>query len=69
MAHNRIISSREIVERIDAVTAEDVRATADRMLRSQPSITVVGAGARSADAAHNAARRLEVPRAVVAGGA
>jgi hypothetical protein len=41
------------------VTAERVRATAERLIRaSPPAIAVVGAGRRSADFALTAERRL-----------
>jgi predicted Zn-dependent peptidase len=42
---NRLIGTKEIVERIEAVTPEAVRTLAARLLtQSKPSVTVVGAG-------------------------
>ena len=52
--------AQELVEQVDAVTPERVRAVAEQVARSAlPSIAVVGAGRRSAEYASAAARRLE----------
>jgi predicted Zn-dependent peptidase len=46
---NRLIDTKEIIERIEAVTAENVRALAARLVTaSKPSVTVVGAGRKGA---------------------
>lgn len=41
----RIVAEKEILERIEAVTAEDVKASVSRMLAKAPSVSVVGKGA------------------------
>jgi predicted Zn-dependent peptidase len=54
---NRLIDTKEIVERIDAVTPEAVREVAAKLLtRSRPSVTVVGAGRKGASYARAAER-------------
>jgi predicted Zn-dependent peptidase len=59
MGHGRVISTREIVDRIDAVTGAGVQAVASRMLSAMPpAVAVVGAGAQSIDYAEDAAGRL-----------
>ncbi len=53
----RVIPTDELIQRVDDVTGEAVRAVAERMLTSAPpSIAVVGAGAKSGDYASTAAR-------------
>jgi predicted Zn-dependent peptidase len=60
---NRLIDTREIVERIDAVTPEAARQVAARLLtRAPPSVTIVGAGRKGASYARAAGR-------LIAGGA
>ena len=42
---DKLIDTKEVVARIEAVTAEDIRTLAARLMTaSKPSITVVGAG-------------------------
>jgi predicted Zn-dependent peptidase len=57
---NRLLDTREIVERIDAVTPEAVREVAAKLLtRSRPSVTVVGAGRKGASFARAAERSTQ----------
>ena len=57
---NRLLPAQELIDRVEEVTAERVRAVAEAVARSAPpSIAVVGAGRQSADYALRAARRLE----------
>jgi predicted Zn-dependent peptidase len=57
---DRLVPPQELVDRIEAVTPERIRAVAERLARSAPpSIAVVGAGRRSGDYALAAASRLE----------
>lgn len=59
MFFDRLIPPAELVQRIEDVTPERIRAIAERVARSAlPSIAVVGAGRRSADYAQQAERRL-----------
>ena len=59
MFFDRLIPSAELVQRIDDVTPERIRAVAERVARSAPpSVAVVGAGRRSAGYAVRAERRL-----------
>ena len=56
LIHNRIIDADELVQRVDAVTASDIRAFAETMLAAKPaSAVVVGNGRRSAAMAQRAA--------------
>ena len=56
---DRLVPAAELIERVEAVTADSVRAVAERVARSAPpSVAVVGAGKRSADHALHAERRL-----------
>ncbi len=56
---DRLLPASELVERIEEVTPERIRAVAERVARSAPpSIAVVGAGRRSSDNAIRAERRL-----------
>lgn len=56
---DRLLPPSELVERIEDVTPERIRAVAERVARSAPpSVAVVGAGRRSSDYAVRAERRL-----------
>ena len=55
LAHGRLISSSELIARVDDVTAEGIRKLAARMGQSRVSAAVVGAGARSHELANLAA--------------
>ena len=59
MFFDRLLPASELVERIEDVSPERIRAVAERVARSAPpSIAVVGAGRRSSDYAVRAERRL-----------
>jgi predicted Zn-dependent peptidase len=61
MIFDRVLAAGELIERVEAVTAESVRAAAERLLtKSTPAVAVVGAGARSAEFAQRAERSLGV---------
>ncbi len=48
LVHGRLLSPRELIDRVDAVTPEEIRVFAEGMVRgSKPSVTVVGAGKKS----------------------
>src|SRR5262249_28874555 len=56
---DRLVGSPELIERIDSVTAEDVRDLAARLVSgSPPSVAVVGAGAKGQAFATTAAERV-----------
>ena len=62
MLHNRVIPAEELVARVDAVTAADIRSFAEKMLASKPASAVIvgngrksGAMAQRATAAFNSA--------------
>jgi predicted Zn-dependent peptidase len=60
LVFDRLVPAQELVDRIETVTPERIRAVAERLARSAPpSIAVVGAGRRSGDYALAAASRLE----------
>jgi predicted Zn-dependent peptidase len=59
LLHGRLLSPRELIERVDAVTPQAVRDFAAGMLvESRPALTVVGAGKRSQRWAELAERRM-----------
>lgn len=61
LVFGRLLSADELIQRVEEVTAERVRAVAERLATSSPpSIAVVGAGRRAADFALAAERRLYV---------
>lgn len=48
LVHGRLLSPRELIDRVDAVTPEEIRVFAEGMVMgSKPSVTVVGAGKKS----------------------
>jgi predicted Zn-dependent peptidase len=54
---NRLIDTKEIVGRVEAVTPEAMRGVAEKLLtRSPPSVTIVGAGRKGAAYARTAER-------------
>ena len=56
LRYNRIVPASELVARVDAVTAADIRAFAETMIMAKPaSVTIVGAGRKSAEHAQRAA--------------
>jgi predicted Zn-dependent peptidase len=59
LVHGRLLSPRELIERVDEVTPEKVCAFAERMIgASRASVSVVGAGKRSRHWADLADRQL-----------
>ncbi len=59
LLHGRLLSPRELIERVDAVTPDGVRDFAAAMLSAgTPALTVVGAGKSSQRWAELAARRM-----------
>ena len=59
LAYDRLLTSKDLIDRVDAVTPDAVLAFAAGMLRgSRPSVAVVGAGEQSMHWANTAARHL-----------
>jgi predicted Zn-dependent peptidase len=59
LVYGRLIGVRELIERVDAVTPEAVRAFAERMIgAAAPSVCVIGAGERSGHWAEHARDKL-----------
>lgn len=59
LVYDRVLSPAELIERVDAVTEQQLQSLAGRILAANPaSVVVVGAGARSADHAERARARL-----------
>lgn len=56
LAHDRLISSAELIASIEDVTPERVRAFAGQVVGTHPSVAVVGAGRKSRDFADRAER-------------
>ena len=64
LVHGRLIESEELVAKVEAVSAEGVKALARKITTAAPSVAVVGAGRKSA--AH--AKRAQTMLTEVAGG-
>ena len=61
LVYGRLLTPRELIDRVDAVTPQAVRTFAEGMVRSgKPSLTVVGAGRKSRHWADLAAQRMAV---------
>jgi predicted Zn-dependent peptidase len=59
MLAGRVIPVEELIGRVDDVSADSVRAVAERILTTAPpAVTVVGAGAKSERHASSVARAL-----------
>jgi len=59
LAFGRLLPPEELIERVEEVSAEGIRAMAERVLRSRPpSLAIVGAGRRSEEYALHAGRCL-----------
>ncbi len=56
MIFGRVIPRREMIDRIDALNLDDVRAAGARMLRSPPTVAILGATKKAPDAAAISAR-------------
>ncbi len=62
LRYGRLVPVTELVARVDAVTPQDIRAFAEAMLSAKPaSVTVVGAGRKSAAEAARAAQPFAKP--------
>jgi predicted Zn-dependent peptidase len=60
LAYGQLLPPQELIERVDAVTADGIRACAERMIcGAPPSVAVVGAGQRSEEWAEMAGRLLQ----------
>ena len=47
LTHNRVLTNGELMDKVDAVTAEDARDFAAGLAASHASVSVVGSGRRS----------------------
>lgn len=56
ICHGRLMDKRELVAKVDAVMAEDVRELLGSMILGVPTVAVVGAGDRSQDHAQRASQ-------------
>lgn len=59
LTYDRLFSTAELVEHVDAVTAKDVKTFAGRVTKGTASAVVVGAGSRSKEYAMYAAQRAQ----------
>ena len=59
LLHGRVLQTAEILASVDRVTAEEVKAVAQRLRRKDCSVAVVGAGRKSDDLASCAGVRLK----------
>ena len=55
LTHNRVLTNTELMDKVAAVTADDVRVFAAELVRREPCVTVVGSGRRSRKIAERAA--------------
>lgn len=55
LTHNRVLTNDELMDKVDAVTADDVREFAGRLAGGETSVSVVGSGRRSRKFAERAA--------------
>ncbi|MGE0855997.1 MAG: M16 family metallopeptidase, partial [Hyphomicrobiaceae bacterium] len=60
ISHGRIIGTDELIGRVDAVTPDDIRAFARRLVGGAPAVSVVGAGRKSDAYAGRLAAAFEV---------
>ena len=58
LAHGRVMPPAELTAKVEAVTAGDVRAFAERLASGRPAVAVVGAGKKSKDLAARAERSV-----------
>jgi predicted Zn-dependent peptidase len=56
LVHNRILSSEELVAKVDAVTEAQLRGFAMQLVTAKPAVAVAGAGRRSREFAERAGR-------------
>jgi predicted Zn-dependent peptidase len=57
LSHDRLLSTAELIDKVDGVTAQGVRDFAGRLAASAPAVAVVGAG-RSSKKFASAAERM-----------
>jgi len=60
LIHGRVLTSQEIVEKVDRVTPDAIRTYAERLVAGTPSVAVVGAGRKSRGFAEKAGRLAAV---------
>jgi predicted Zn-dependent peptidase len=58
LTHNRVLANSELMDKVDAVTAEDIRDFAAGLARSEISVSIVGSGRRSRKLAERAAEMV-----------
>ena len=60
MAYDKLLSPAELIERVESVTADNLRSFAEQMFTdARPSIAVIGAGEESMAHAHSAGERIQ----------
>ncbi len=59
LSNDRLLGADELIERVDAVTPEAIRAFAATLARTKPTVSVVGSGDDSRSQAEDTARRFE----------
>ena len=64
LTHNRVLTNGELMDKVDAVTAEDARDFAARLAASDASVSVVGSGRRSRKFAERVAEHGAAPSAL-----
>ena len=47
LTHNRVLTNGELMDKVDAVSAEDTRSFAAKLAASNACVSVVGSGRRS----------------------
>ena len=63
ICHGRLMDKNELIAKVDAVEGEDVRQLLETMILGEPTVAVVGAGARSQDHAQRASRSFRAAAA------
>jgi predicted Zn-dependent peptidase len=56
LTHDRLVPAEELVQLVDAVTGDDIRAFAAKLATQAPTVTVVGSGRKSLTQAKSAAK-------------
>jgi predicted Zn-dependent peptidase len=60
LSHGRVLSSAELMRKVDVVTPDRLKAFAARLQQSTPSVAVVGSGRRSLKLAEQARRAVRI---------
>jgi predicted Zn-dependent peptidase len=60
LTHGRVLTNGELMDKVDAVTAEDARGFAAELAASDASVSVVGSGRRSRKFAERAVELMRV---------